>query len=494
VGIASTPTVNGNTFDSPLATALVSIVYLGTSATSPVPPSYPIDLRYNYWGTDDPAQIVSRMSADRPNETIADLSGYLDAAGQPPPPSNTNLLGFPRNWTFLAIDTSGPGKEFKPTSGSQASIQYTMWEDATVELFVYTTDDTTLTFDPGSPATQLVRTLVDSDPSDGDDGHRTASETPYIEQWDGRDDSGQLVPEGIYVLLGSVTPDSTGTPVSSWAPKPRVRPEFPINGTSSVSHNIYRNRNVRVRLDLPQDGSALSYPSRLVITAAVGPATDVSPIADRLFFLKGEDGTRDIYLDLRDVDTGDIDPTWEAGATIGTWATDPIEYLNNAVLVRDTAPTLSGPDQEVDSGVSGAAENVDWPAIEVKADPYFLHWSYDQTATLRYCLSNVPAEVTAYVLRGGFGDVLNPGAVKIADFYDPHAPVTTALIDATPTPVPGATWCPTEGDVGYEAVLLIDTADPPNPGNTLHSFVLEASLPGEQSAKAVARGVIQIAE
>ena len=177
---------------------------------------------YNYiWdGTDDSDSPVYEGRYVARIEAQAAIGGEINSV---------SLNVYVTHITNISITVG----QFNPEGGGTTDIEYTLTADALLTIRIYDMND------------DLVRTLIDNQ-----------ARTPgtYSEEWNGKDDSGNIVPDGVYYLI--VEDSISGSPGIVYDPRG--------TGGRDVSHSISlscspfdttKNTPCIITYDMPQAAS-----------------------------------------------------------------------------------------------------------------------------------------------------------------------------------------------------------------------------------------------
>jgi FlgD Ig-like domain len=397
------PVVNGNSL---FANATYN--YYSTSFAAPKPT---LNATGNWWGTAVPANIAATIYTAGSGSAPVDTSGYLTT--EPFLPAIT-LTGF-----SMSTQEAKPLVSTQPAAGT-----FTLNRGGTVVFRVLREAD-------GA----LVRQWSQSFPV----GQNAFS-------WDGRGDTGQLLPAGLHRVVLTATdgldPFDYDVPFPSGVSAPDC-------GTCSTpaTFNPYLNEllKVKVQYNVP----TLAY---LRVTPSLG--TPFYPVADVYY----PAGTYWLYWDGRGPD-GQL---LTVPATV--WAGDGKIMRPNGIYVFSPMVTITG---------TGAAPN-----IEVRSDPNLVASSYEQASKIVYRVS-LDAVVRVTILPPGVVDPASPSAIVLVNN------VTQPAKDGNGTPIDyTAEWR------GF------NTADP----NAMlagaegaYTFAIEATLPAT-GQKTLYRGVLNIVQ
>ena len=305
-----------------------------------------LDARNNWWGTTDEnsieAEIYHRIDVPTGNYPWVDSFEFLDAAG-----------GIPFFAIYDHVVTAGT---VNPHKNLIANLHFKTNTPASSRVRVYETNGSVIL-------------------NEFNQSHAIGESFDY--QWDGKDQSGSLVPDGIYRMELYVT---DGTNQFTWDPVAGGE-EGSNSGTVPVSFDAYKNDFFKIDLNVQQTS---------LVTMRV------TPFGETVFNA----------IDQQAYGAGNHAVMWDGrrpDGSIITGATDfffeaPINLRANDVVVKVGTPQISGP---------GASPN-----IEVKSDPYLITHSYEQISTITFRIDQ-DSDVTFKLLPPGIYDPADPSAITM---------------------------------------------------------------------------------
>ncbi len=398
------PIVNGNSL---FANASFNYYTINFAAPKPT-----LNATGNWWGTAVAANIAATIHTSGSTSTTVNTSGYLTAA--PFLPAIT-LTGF-----------SMSTQEAKPlVSSLPAAGTFTLNRAGTMTFVVKRETDN-----------GIVWQWSQSFPV----GQNAFS-------WDGRGDTGQLLPQGVYRVVLTVTDGLDPVEFDAAVPAPLIGNTDGI-GTAPSTFNPYIGQLIKLNVTFkkptlgwlrvtPQGGNEF-----YVFTNIFYPA----------------DVPHWIYWDGRGPD-GQL-----LTVPAMVWVGDGTIMRANGIYVFSPMVTITG---------QGAAPN-----IEVRSDPYLVASSYEQSSRIVYRVSlDALVRVT----------ILPPGVV------DPGSPSAIVLINNVTQPAKDGNGNPIDYTAQWRGY---NTADP----NAMlagaegaYTFAIEATLPAT-GQKTLYRGILNIAQ
>ena len=303
-----------------------------------------LDARNNWWGSPDVTVIensIHHRQDNTGNRPWVDYLQFLDSEG-----------GSIQFAVFGQSITAGTANS---TQGLVANLTFNTNSATTSRVRVYETDGTILL----KEYTHI---------------HTQGESVNY--QWDGRDELGSTVPDGIYRMELYVT---DGTNEYTWDPV--ATGTGSNSGTIPGSYNIYKNEFLKLNLTLPQAG---------LVTMEVTPSGET--VFNAIYQQPFGAGTHLVDWDGRRPDGSII-----TGSS-AIWFVVPANTRANAVVVNGGTPQITG------TGLS--------PNIEVKSDPYLITHSYEQTSTISFRVDQ-DSNVTFKLLPPGIYDPNDASAITM---------------------------------------------------------------------------------
>lgn len=408
---------NGKTFSKGLQRANLRISDFEPDSTTE------LDAQENYWGSTDPTTVRGMILEDLANPIEIDASGLLD--------DNRNPTAITLRLNALLSEISVTPDRFSPTLLASAAIQFMAPTGTSVTLRIYREDEDDFT---GAPV------FSDQMPATG--GSDSLS-------WDGKDSQNpaQFVEEGAYIYV--LEAQNAGV-TDLYHPALDVdRVGEGCCNSEGLDFNTFRNEFWTYDYRLVKDAAPTppvpivdsDYPSRVTLTVREpgSGATLATPFTGRIFF----PGFTLVVWDGRD-DNGNVLSGDLEFSFIGPKALKP-----SYVVVEGTHPAISAP--------GGAS-----PGLDIKADPYIIRQSYDQTTTITFEVSE-DADVQ----------------VEIFDSVSELALATIQVPDVTAETLTAVEW-PT------------GTGQPPSSLEGPFTFVIEAESDANPALTHTHRGVIQV--
>lgn len=436
-----------------------------------------IDATGNWWGTTVLAEIMDGI-VSHPDSTVAlDIADYLDGPGGiAVPGSNPAFSALVSN---VAVDK----RSFRPGEGEEVQISFSSPLAGTGEIRIYEED---LEDDNGQPLSGpvLVRTI--------DMPTVSASELNSVD-WDGRDDSNNLVPDEAYAYVIEVTaggvPDTYDPALNDAHFGAGVFPRDANNDVLPIpqAYNTFTNDNWRWEYKLEPHGLTQSlsddpdegFPSR--VSLQIGPDPSGPPSVPTFF-----PAFRIPLLNDQ--------PRWfifDGRLPNGSFLEDEARFYfpvpepmrRNFVMVEGTVPELLGP---VNGLTVQDAPDVP-PSVTVRSNPYLVRHSYEQITTLAYTL-DTDAKVTVTVFDETGEEVASPV------YYNEQSAAFEPVVDVLQA-----------GDPENPAVHVVEwwgavgtSAPESNDLDTgvagVHTFTIRAENPDQDDLYTVYRGVIQVRE
>lgn len=304
-----------------------------------------LDASSNWWGSTDP-EVIAGLIYDNADQStyapIVDYSGFLDEDGE-------IVL-------YIFAVTPDPA-EFKPVADGSMAFRFNLPKPATVTMDII----------PVTGA-EPIRTLTE-----------TYTGAGFKElAWDGKDSAGDYVGEGGYGWVFEVTDGEQTQIIDRSGPGT----EGSGSGTIPPGFDVYANEFMKMTYTMGVPGTI---------------GMEVTP--------QGEDPFWAIEDEARGPETLIV---WDGRRPDGTLVNKPTYiyfraptyFKDGAVIVRNTAPTISG------TGES--------PDIEVKSDPYMVVHSYEQVARITYLLDQ-DSTVTVKLLPPDVGDFDSTDAILLLD-------------------------------------------------------------------------------
>jgi hypothetical protein len=146
----------------------------------------------------------------------------------------------------------------------------------------------------------------------------------------------------------------------------------------------------------------------------------------------------------------------------------PKRLSGTAILVDNEIPRLQG--REFELGLR-------YPTVEVRANPFQITHSYDQVATMAYCVDQT-AKVTVTILAPGYYDLSDPAGIVAVPVDDE----TVEPKDCEGTNYDTFQWA---GTVGSDPTVLSNS-------DGYYTFLIEARHPAQASLKTIYRGVLDV--
>lgn len=363
----------------------------------------------NWWGTAVPASIVATIYTAGSTSTTVNSSGYLTS--EPFPPAIT-LTGFAMS-----------SQEAKPLVSTQpATGTFTLNRGGTVTFTMRRDADNA-----------LVRQWSQVFPA----GANAFS-------WDGRGDSGQLLPQGLYRAVLVATDGLDPVEYDAAVPAPVVGNTGGIGG-APTTFNPYLNQ--LYKLNVTYGKPTLAW-------------LRVRPQGETEFFLFTDTyypaGAHWLYWDGRGPDGQLLTVPAEV------WAGDGTIMRPNGIYVFSPKVAITG---------TGAAPN-----IEVRSDPTLVASSYEQAAKIVYRVS-LDAQVRVVMLP--------PGVV------DPASPSAIVLVNNVTQPAKDGNGIPIDYTVEWRGYNTPDPNAMLAGAEGVYTFAIEATLPAT-GQKTLYRGVLNI--
>lgn len=395
------PVITGNSL---FANATYNVYTFSFAAPKPT-----LNATGNWWGTSVPASIAATIYTAGSSSTTVDSSGYLAAE---PFPAAITLTGF-----AMSSQQAKPLVSTQPAAGT-----FTLNRGGTVTFTARRETDN-----------GIVRQWSQSFPV----GVNAFS-------WDGRGDSGQLLPQGVYRVVLTATDGLDPVDYDAPAPAPVVGN---TGGASTAPTTFNPYLGELFKLNVTYQNPTLAW-------------LRVRPQGGTEFFLFTDTfypaGTHWLYWDGRDPSGVLLTVPAEV------WAGDGSIMRPNGVYVFSPKVQITG---------TGAAPN-----IEVRSDPTLVASSYEQASKIVYRVS-LDAVVRVTILPPGVVDPASPSAIVLVNN------VTQPAKDGNGNPIDyTAEWR------GYNT---------PDPNAMLagaegaYTFAIEATLPAT-GQKTLYRGVLNI--
>ncbi len=397
------PVINGNSL---FANASYNVYTTGFVA-----PKQTINATGNWWGTAVPANIAATINTFPASSTTVDTTGYL--AAEPFLPA-IHLTAF-----SMSVQDARPVVSTQPATGT-----FTLNRAGTVTFQAKRDAD-------GLVVRQWSQSFV-------------AGANAF--SWDGRGDSGQLLPQGLYRIVPTATDGLDPFVLDAAVPAGVSAPDC-ASCVAPSTFNPYLNEAYKVKVQY-------SVPTLANLRVTPQGGSPFYPINDIYY----APGTYWLSWDGRGLD-GQL-----LTVPASVWAGDGKLMRPNGVFVF--APTVQ---------VTGTAAV---PNIEVRSDPYLVTSSYEQSARIVYRIS-LDAVVRVTLLPPGVVDPASPSAIVLVNNVSQTArDGNNAPIDYT------VEWR------GYNATdpnaVLVSTEGS-------YTFAIEATLPAT-GQKTLYRGILGIAQ
>lgn len=311
-----------------------------------------VDARENFWGTETPAGVRATILAN-------DLESGFPIAVDFSNFTNFDFVVVPgTHLTNTVTAVRHDPLRFRPGAGETGNVRFELLAPSSVTVRIY--DEAT---------NALTREIVTSLPA-GD----------QVVPWDGRDGSGVYAPANAYYYRIDAT-DGANVGIYT-TPSTMANPVTGVFGAVPNAYNVYANDFVDFQMD--------------ALNAGARPRIEVRPDGEPTFRIDGG----------RAYPKGVSRVVWDGRRPDGSLIGNKLAYVyvavdsGNAIVpnsfVVEPAPT-----------VGGVA-----PVVEVKADPYRVHHSYDQISRIAYRIDQ-PAVITLKLLPPGVADFADPSAVVL---------------------------------------------------------------------------------
>lgn len=272
---------------------------------------------------------------------------------------NASQITLPITLDILGITSVSQNVElFRPMSGEQLRVNFTISAPATVQLRIYT-----------EASNELVRQIQSS--------YATAGAQSL--SWDGRDTQGQFVDDEAYKYTIYATSGESAATYDTGAGG--------LNGSGTgiidSSFNAHRNDYWKMDYNLPSKGRV-----RMQVSGCSGSA--VYPYN----WVALPAGVHNIVWDGRDA-SGRV-----LSGSCNIYFDAPKTLAPASVIVKGVAPIVSGNDVS--------------PNVEVKSNPYLVIHSYESIAKMVYRVSQ-DAYVTIKLLPPGVADFNHASAIVLVN-------------------------------------------------------------------------------
>jgi parallel beta-helix repeat protein len=458
-----------------------------------------IDAQQNYWGVLTPDEVRASVKITEGERVAVDVSQFTD--GQQPP----NIIGPANLLSAVMVDisaaASGPGTlqdvggpVIRPSivDTDRLAISYSLQRAANVLVEIFRESDNTLT------ATPLYSFPLQSRAAGG----------PYTQLWDGKDSSQHWVPDGAYAFVITAKDPMSGSVLDRYDPPANqdVRNESaPSNYKTLIGDRGAGDRGVGTLSTFNSFvNDYLTYNYVLNDYPAFGHGKFSSKVTAKVYYRATGTGDCDAAGNLSggvliatpwvnkplwvashvfvwdgraDHAVGSFEPgqlipevvqTPSDGPDFCVFFEVPQALKPSHVIVANTQPTITG---------TGLA-----PEIEVRADPYLIQPTYDQSSKLEFKIDQ-DSYVTLLIFPPGQQSVDDGDAISIIPI---DGNPTTVDVDAVPGNTAFPYYWKGHADGVGESRKLSATYNGP------FTFALKAVNARDSTLTSVYRGVINV--